>query len=55
VLRSYQQLAAKGGFAGTTAQRFFRANTSDIGIVVIFLEMSQHQIARARVEGLGIG
>jgi hypothetical protein len=55
VLRSHQQLAAKGGFAGTPAERFFRADTRDIGIVVIFRKVRQHQIARPRVESLGIG
>jgi len=55
MLRSDQQFAAEGGFAGTAAEGFFRADASDIGIVVIFRKMRQHQIARARVESFGIG
>src|SRR6266566_2998366 len=55
VLRSDLQLAAEGEFAWPPAQGFFRADARDIGIIVVFGKMRQHQIARARVETFGIG
>src|SRR5437879_1987244 len=55
VLRSDLQLAAEGQFAWPPAQGFFRADARDIGIIVVFGKMRQHQIARARVETFGIG
>lgn len=55
VLRSDVEGTLKGGFGGTAVQSFFGGDAGDIGIIVIFGEVGEDEMARTCVEGFRIG
>lgn len=55
MLGGEEQFAGEGAFGGAGAERLFRGDFYDIGIIIFLRNVRENQIARAAIEAFGIG
>jgi len=54
-LRGDEEFAGEGVFGGAAAQGFFSGDFRDVGIIIFLRDVREDEIARVRIETIGIG